>query len=268
MSESSDLLLHTPAVASEPEQFLASVGEIFARFGPATQDSGNLSFGVEVDGQRFFVKSTDPNAAVYLDFADRVALLRNAIELRRRCAHALLPALLNVIESPSGPLLVYQWVNGELLRAVPGDAHSAHERFRQLPATEKLPALDGLFELHVHLADLGYVAADFYDGCLIYDFDAGALHVVDLDHYQSGPLRNEMGRMFGSSRFMAPEEFELGAQIDERTTVFNLGRAAAIFASDSGSDALAAVIARACQEDARNRFPSVAAFNTAWLDAR
>jgi serine/threonine protein kinase, bacterial len=32
-----------------------------------------------------------------------------------------------------------------------------------------------------------------------------------------------MGRLWGSSRFMSPEEFGLGAKIDERTNVFNMG---------------------------------------------
>jgi len=64
---------------------------------------------------------------------------------------------------------------------------------------------------------LGWIPVDFYDGCLICDFDRQALHVTD--HYYSGPFTNEMGRMFGSGRFTAPEEYELGAQIDERTTV-------------------------------------------------
>jgi serine/threonine-protein kinase len=130
-------------------------------------------------------------------------------------------------------MLVYEWVDGELLRAAEDDADSAHARFRRLPVAERLRMLDGLYDLHASLAGLGYVAADFYDGCLIYDFADKALHVVDLDHYQQGPFTNEMGRLFGSSRFMAPEEFELGAQIDERTTVFNLGRAAAVFLAGS-----------------------------------
>jgi hypothetical protein len=34
----------------------------------------------------------------------------------------------------------------------------------------------------------------------------------------------DMGRLFGSTRFMAPEEFELGVMIDQSTTVFTLGR--------------------------------------------
>ena len=65
-----------------------------------------------------------------------------------------------------------------------------------------------IFELHYELAQTGWIAGDFYDGCLIYDFARQDIHVIDLDGYREGPFINEMGRMFGSSRFMAPEEFE------------------------------------------------------------
>src|SRR5438067_2020576 len=61
---------------------------------------------------------------------------------------------------------------------------------------------------------------------LLVDFTSGALKVVDIDGYRRGPSVNDMGRMFGSTRYMAPEEFELGAVLDQRTTVFTLGRLA------------------------------------------
>ena len=269
--------LHTiQAISAPPAEALHAAGDVFARFGPETQDSGNVSYGVEVSGERFFVKTTDPDASVYLPFAERVALLRNSVELNGRCTHPLMPELLNVIESDAGPLLVYRWVDGELLRAVPGDVDSAHERFRRLPVDVIQAALDGLIELHAMLAAAGYVAVDFYDGCLIYDFARQALHVVDLDHYQRGPFANRMGRMFGSSRFMAPEEFELGAAIDQRTTVFNLGRAAAIFLGDGGlaeqgfrgSERQWREVNRACQPSSGERHQSVAEFYQAWQAAR
>lgn len=262
-------------ISESPVQFLAGVGETFAVFGPATQDSGNLSYGIRIGDERYFVKTTDPDADVYLDFSDRVALLRNAVTLNGRCRHRLLPPLVNVIESTAGPMLVYRWVDGELLRAAKGDEDSAHERFRRLPASRISAALAELFDLHTALAALGYVAADFYDGCLIYDFAAGRLHVVDLDHYQLGPFANEMGRMFGSTRFMAPEELTLGAQVDEATTVFNLGRAAALFLGDGSLDVdrfrggaeFFAVTARACEVDKAQRFQSVAELGQAWQAA-
>ena len=68
------------------------------------------------------------------------------------------------------------------------------------------------------------MAVDFYDGAMIYDFTTKALRLIDLDNYRDQSFTNKMGRMFGLTRFMAPEEFELGAIIDEVTNVFTMGR--------------------------------------------
>jgi hypothetical protein len=59
-------------------------------------------------------------------------------------------------------------------------------------------------------------------------FAARAIHLVDLDGYRP-PYTLDRERQFGSSRFMAPEEWQRGATIDERTTVYTLGRAAFVF---------------------------------------
>ena len=230
---------------------------------------------------RYFVKTAgqpdDPNP--FLNHSERVSLLRNAIRLRRNCDHRTLPHLHHVIESPNGPLLVYQWVDGELLRvesAIRDDPRSTFQRFRRLPSHEIIRALDLIYELHYQLAQLGWIAVDFYDGCIIYNFDHQDLHIVDLDHYCGAPFINEMGRMFGSSRFMAPEEFERGAHIDARTTVFTMGRTAAVLLSDGtlercpfrGNDALYEVVRRACHDDRGKRYDSMKAFFAAWKNAR
>gem|GEM_PF-1122165 len=117
-----------------------------------------------------------------------------------------------------------------------------------------------------------FLPCDLYDGCLIYDFSLGRLWVVDLDTYHRGPFTNQMGRMFGSSRFMASEELELGATIDWRTTVFTLGRFADVFIGGGGlkreqfrgSSALFDVVAKACDPDPDRRFRTVAEFGEAW----
>ena len=131
----------------------------------------------------------------------------------------------------------------------------AFQRFRALPAAEIAAAIDMAIGAHVGLCGRGWVACDFYDGSMMYDFAARRLSMFDLDSYSRGPFTNEMGRLFGSERFMAPEEFVKGAQIDERTTVFNLGRAAAVFLSDGtleraafrGTDAQHAAMIAACR---------------------
>ena len=273
-------LLDVQRIDQEPEPYLRSIGDVFAVF-DETQDSGNISYSVQVAGKPYFVKTAgrpdDPKP--YLKHAERVSALRNAVRLWRGCDDRTLPALHHVIESPTGPLLVYQWVSGELVRTEAerrDDPESAFQRFRQLPTEEILRVLDQVYELHDHLAQSGWIAVDFYDGCMIYDFDHRKFHVVDLDFYREAPFVNEMGRMFGSTRFMAPEEFELGARIDERTNVFTMGRTAVVFLSDGtldrgafrGSDALYAVIRLACRTDRSERFDTVEAFCLAWRQAR
>ena len=273
-------LLDVEFTEQAPQAYLSGIGKVFSVFDELVQDSGNVSYGVQVDLRRFFVKSAgdsdDPRP--FLSHGERVALLRNAVRLRRSCSHFALPKLHNVIESPHGPLLVYSWVDGELLhadRATRNMPQSALQRFRRLPASEILNALDVIFELHHELAQTGWIAGDFYDGCLIYDFARQDIHVIDLDGYREGPSINGMGRMFGSSRFMAPEEFDKGAPIDERTTVFTMGRTAANLLSDGtltrsafrGNEAQYYVVCRACRSSRSQRFASVADFYAAWLEA-
>ena len=121
-------------------------------------------------------------------------------------------------------------------------------------------------------AHAGLVAVDFYDGCLLYDFDAGQVHLVDLDLYAPGPYLLERDRQFGSSRFMAPEEWQRGARVDQRSTVFTLGRTARVLLGEEGAwrggSHLEAVVARATRRDPEARFGSVPAMQSAWTAAR
>jgi serine/threonine-protein kinase len=231
------------------------LGTIFARF--TTQDSGNISYGVQTADALYFVKTAgDPtDTRPYLDFDDRVALLRNAVELGHSVAHPALPTLHAVIESPVGPLLVYDWRDGELLG-------TARERFKALCTEEILTALDTLYDLHANLDAAGWVEGDFYDSSMLYDFVTQQLTVIDLDGYHRGPLVNTMGRMFGSSRFMAPEEHVLGAPVDTRTTAYVMARTAQILLTDPP-----APLHTVLTEATTTRYPTYTAFHQAWLSA-
>jgi serine/threonine protein kinase len=265
------------AIDDQPAVYVERMGKVFAYFGGNTQDSGNISYGVDTGGQRFFVKTAgDPaDTAAYLDFDGRARLLRNAARLAETIHHSLLPTFHGLIESPGGPLLAYDWREGEHLgtsRDQRDDPTTAFQRFRSLPAEEILAAIDELFDLHGQLDAAGWIAGDFYDGCLLYDFDRRQLTAIDLDCYRPAPFRNDMGRMFGARRFMAPEEFSLGAPIDSRTTAYVMARTVLVFLSDGAldrdsfraPDALYAVV----QEAVTTRFPSYGAFHRTWLAAR
>ena len=148
------------------------------------------------------------------------------------------------------------------------DPQSAHQRFRRLPTDAILAVLDAIYDLHVQLVQRGWIAVDFYDGCLMYDFERQAAHIVDLDMYHLGAFTNQMGRMFGSTRFMAPEEFERGALIDERTTVFTMGRTAVVCLGDDIGGAMGEVVRRACRQEREERYCSMEEFCAAWQQAR
>ena len=107
---------HDPRVPSTPllttretplpaADFLRACGEVFARFGEETQDSGNISYGVEVAGRRFFVKT--PGEAGFstpgADHRARGGLLRNAAAVARSLTHRALPALHHIVEAPTAP---------------------------------------------------------------------------------------------------------------------------------------------------------------------
>ena len=230
-----------------------------------------MSYGVEVDGRRYFVKTAGrpDDFRSYLDHGGRVSLLLNAARLAESSGHRTLPKLRQVVESAWGPMLVYDWGEGELIG-------SCLDRVRSLGAREVTQLLTDVYDLHRELTGLGWIANDFYDGAMIYDFQRRRVQVIDLDSYHMGSFTNRMGRMFGSSRFMAPEEFELGATIDERTTVFTMGRTAAVLMSDNslergpfrGSDGQYEVMVRSCAENPGDRFQTVVDMYAAWVDVQ
>ena len=255
------------------EDHLAMVGEVFRAI--RGHDSFCVSYGVEAAGCRRFVKHSE--------HPQGLASLRRARNLASRARHPALPRFRNSLCTPGGLALVYDWVPGEVLwdgtvhtreqRA--SDPACPHVRFRALPVPEILEALDTIYDVHVMLADMGYVAVDLYDGCFIYDFEGQRMSLCDLDEYSEGPFVLEKARNFGSSRFMAPEEFVRGSLIDQVTNVYTLGRTAHVLLGDDvgslssfrGTEAMLDVLVRATQRDRSLRYPSVEAFVRAWRSA-
>lgn len=264
--------------------FVASCGTILTTFDRA-HDSGNVAWIVATDAGEFFAKSAGtaappvPGGPVpYFDHPGRVRLLRNAVDIAASCYHRSLARLRNVVETSDGPLLVYDCAPGDLIgttREHRADPASPYRRFAALPAERHVPIILDLLEAHASLAAAGWVASDLYDGCLIVDFATDRLTIIDLDTYVRGPFVNQMGRMFGSDRYMAPEECVLGATIDQRTTVFTLARLALHLGTATtddprsyvGGSSRAAVLVRATLLDPADRYPDVASLAAAYASA-
>lgn len=248
-----------------------AVGEVFAEF--AGQDSGCVSVGVRVAGRRLFVKvPNEPHAA---------PSLRRAMAVHGAVAHRAIIPLLGTAPTGAGPALVYPWVDGEVLYGAPVggraqrlDPAGPHARFRALAVADVLSALHDIFDAHVAVAAAGFVSVDLYDGCFIYDFAAGRVRMCDLDEYRPGPFIVEDDRLPGSTRFMAPEEHRRGATVDERTTVFHLGRTGLVLLDTGdldgdfrGTTAMRAVLERASRPAPAERYPTVEEFAGDWRRA-
>lgn len=100
---------------------------------------------------------------------------------------------------------------------------AAHRRFMQLPINARLAVFSDILSFFEYVASQNYVAIDFYDGSIMYDFENCKTTICDIDLFRKQPCINGMGRMWGSSRFQSPEEYQLGAVIDEITNVYTLG---------------------------------------------
>lgn len=226
------------------------------------QDSGCLSYGVEAGGRRWFVKkATAPRA--------RLSLIR-ASQFHAAVRH---PAIVRPERILDGPILVYPWHDGRVLNQATthGSDRTALTWFQELPLPEVEAAIDTILDAHLAVATAGYVAVDLYDGCFLYDFTARRMRLIDLDEYRPGPFILDADRLPGSRRYMAPEEFSRGTVIDQRTTVYTLGRTIQHLLDSPngwrGSPTQDQLAARATRTAAADRYPDVARLVTAWRSA-
>lgn len=263
--------------------WLAKLGHVFEVF--AQQDSGNISFGVEKNDERFFIKyagarcitfSGDPQAAIIN--------LKNAMPLYSELSHPALIKLIEHYEVGSGYAAVFEWFEGESLHphwAFPppakyNDPDSPFYRFKHLSVAQRLVSLEHIFSFHEFVEKNGFVAIDFYDGSLLYNFIHNEIKICDIDLYHRRPYYNTMGRLWGSSRFMSPEEFSLDAEIDGCTNVFNMGAMAFALLGgecdrslehwEAGKELydIALMAVEPCRE---NRYRCVSEFKLAWDSA-
>ncbi|SHM73502.1 serine/threonine protein kinase [Gracilibacillus kekensis] len=261
-------------------QWLENVGNVFCVFDQ--QDSGNISFGVKNNNGTFFVKyagakptdfSGDPNEAV--------KRLMDAIPIYRKLEHSSLIQLVDQFPVANGYAAVFEWFAGECLHPhwlFSGKDKYTHPdspyyRFKSLDINKRLYVLDKIFAFHTFVESQGYVAVDFYDGSILYDFKRDEVKICDIDFYRKSPSVNDLGDFWGSKRFKSPEEYQLGAPIDSITNVYNMGAIAfglvggemdhSLHKWEAG-DKLYKVAQKAVERNREDRYSTVKEFYEAW----
>lgn len=221
-------------------EFIHKYGKVFKVFDD--QDSGNICFGVcDTDGSRYFVKFAGAPTESYDGLPeDAVERLKATLPIYMDLKHPGLIQLLDAQDVAGGFAMVFRWAEGDCMgRMYPAQ----HHRFMNLPVEARLQVFRDVLAFLEYVHDRGYVAIDFYDGSVMYDacdregatvtferneitcscYGQGKTSICDIDFFGPKPYYNHMGRMWGSSSFMSPEEFALGAELDEVTNVYTAG---------------------------------------------
>ena len=209
--------------------FISKYGKVFKVLDD--QDSGNICFGV-VDGEnQYFVKFAGaPTDRACVSADEAVINLKRTVPIYQDLAHPNLIKLIKAEEVDSGFAMIFEWADAECMHPM---YPRSRKKFMQMSIETRHQVFEEILAFHAHAVKQGYVAIDFYDGSIMYDFGNRKTIICDIDFYAKAPYINEMGRLWGSSRFMSPEEFQLGAIIDEITNVFAIGAVAfALFGNE------------------------------------
>ncbi len=251
--------------------FIHKYGTVFKVFDD--QDSGNICFGTEKEREKFFVKyAGSPTEAYDGATEDAVKRLKATLPIYHALKHENLIEFVNAEEIAGGYAMIFRWAKGDCMGRM---YQKEHRRFFDLPVEARLKVFHDLCGFVEYVNLQGYVALDFYDGSIMYDFENERTTICDIDLFRKKPCINDMGRMWGSSIFMSPEEFQLDAEIDEVTNVYTLGAFAfALFGRyDRTYDKwslkkeLYSVAEKATSRDRGKRYQSIKQFIEEWKDA-
>lgn len=249
--------------------FLKRYGEVFKVYDD--QDSGNICFGVRNGEERRFIKFAGAQTARYEGKPEEaISGLKSAVKVYEDLRHPHLVSLIRAEEVGGGFAAIFEWSDGECMGKM---YPRSREKFMQLPDRSRIDVFRDILDFHIHAAEKGYVAIDFYDGSILYDFSKEKTLICDIDLYAKRPYINTMGRMWGSSRFMSPEEFREGAPIDEITNVYVMGATAfALFGGEKDrsfskwrlNEALYDVALKAVSDEREKRHGSLVEFKREW----
>jgi len=207
--------------------FINKYGEVFRVF---ERRSGNICFGTEKAGKRYFLKFAgaevaNPDGKITVEMA--IATLKATVTKYKDLKHPLLINQIDAQEVGGGFLTVFDWFDGE---SYGYPQTEMCKRFLALPVKEKQRVFEGIMEYHAHVAECGYVAVDFNDQNTLYNFDSGDFAICDIDFYVKGSYIND-GNIPGACLLMSPEEDEerVGEVVDEISNVYAMGGLAFIY---------------------------------------
>lgn len=194
--------------------------------------SGCISFGIKKNDKKYFFKIAGAKTVnAEISEEESIKLLKEAVVKYKDIKHENLIKLVDAFEYKEFYVVIYEYAEVECLfdhwnfdRYEKTKEITPMMKFKSLPVEKRLNVAYKLFSFFESFIDAGYVAVDFYDSSIIYNFENDDVTFCDIDLFRKMPTVNDLGKdYFGTKRLKAPEENELGATIDEQTSLFTLG---------------------------------------------
>lgn len=211
--------------------FLSKYGKVFCVFDQ--NDSGNISFGTSDGKTRYFIKVAGAKTMQSCsETKETVETLKNAMPIYEALKHPNLIELIDHYELDDLYIAIFKWSDGDCLfdhwnfekYSNNPLLKSPYKRFKELPIDKRLNSINSIFQFLTYVESMEYVAIDFYDGSIMYDFKNDVTTICDIDFFRKKPNFNDIGENFwGTKRFKSPEEYVYGAVIDGVTNVYTLG---------------------------------------------
>jgi len=255
--------------------FVNKYGKVFKVFDKPT--SGNLCFGVEKAGKRYFLKFAGAETVNYSDVLtveDAILRLKYTVPKYKDLHHPLLINQIDAEEIGGGFITVFDWFDRE---SCGYPQKEACKKFMALPNKEKQRIYEGILEFHAHVAERGYVAIDFNDQATLYNFDNGNFAICDIDFYTRQCYMSHKGAVWGDPSLKSPEENRIGGVIDELSNVYAMGATAFVFFAEddkisrekwSLNNDLYEVVKRAVSEPRNQRQQSISKLIEEWNNAK
>lgn len=194
--------------------------------------SGCISFGIEKDNKKYFFKIAGAKTVeAEISEEESIKLLKKAVIKYKDIKHDNLIKYIDSFDYKNFFAVIYEFAEGECLfdhwnfeKYKITKEITPLMKFKRLSVEKRMYVVEKLFSFFETFIDCGYIAVDFYDSSIMYDFEKDNVTFCDIDLFRKLPAINDLGKdYFGTKRLKAPEENKLGAVIDELTSEFTLG---------------------------------------------